>query len=90
MAEPKFKLGDEVWRVQTLYGKGLGILGPATVTAVVHRKDRVTYLLTWDRREDRPIEITDEQGPEDLFKSEKLAQSVANRRHNAALRRRMR
>lgn len=91
MAKPKFKLGDEVWRVQstTLSGE-LNAAGPATVTAVVHREDGVTYLLTWPRGKDGDIEILDEQGPEDLFKSERLAQSVADRRHNASLRREMR
>lgn len=91
MAKAKFKLGEKVWRVQTTTVDGdLNAYGPATVTAVIRRKDRTSFLLTWDRGEHGDIEILDEQDPKDLFKSEKLAQSVADRRHNAAVRRQLR
>lgn len=86
--QKRFKLGDEVWRVQHVrLDHGLSAYGPATVTAIIQRKDRETYLLSW---EPNNFEITDEQDPIDLFPTKKEAKAEADERHNAKLRSQMR
>lgn len=86
----KFKLGEEVWRVQVA-GRSWIVVGPATVTALVVRQDSVRYLLTWPPHGDgKYIEVTDEQDGARLYRSRASAKRAADRQHNDALRRQMR
>ncbi|MEE8551555.1 MAG: hypothetical protein V3T08_09920 [Gemmatimonadota bacterium] len=84
----KFRLGDEVWRVQGQLDteKSIYVHGPAIVTAIIHRaKSRDTYFLTWKRDWASQIEVTDEQQAAVLYRTEAAAQREANRWHNSHL-----